>query len=103
MSTQVGTIGRTSGKPFGSRTIVAIVVAAILVLGVTAAMPFFRGTSEPIRQPQHVRTVSTEQTTSAVEATTSTETMLIEGGLQPRPFAELTAKQVRRLQGGDSR
>ena len=101
MSTQVGTIGRTSGKPFGSRT---IVVAAILVLGVTAAMPFFRGTSEPIRQPQHVRTVTTEQTTSAVEATTPTETMLIKGGLQPRPFdAELTAKQVHRLEEGDSR
>ena len=103
MSTQVGTIGRTSGKPFGERTIVAIVVAVILVLGVTAAMLFIRGTSEPIRQPQHVRTVTTEQTTSAVETTTPTETMLIKGGLQPRPFAELTAKQVRRLRGGDSR
>jgi hypothetical protein len=94
MSTQIGTIG----KPFGSRSIMAIVTAAIVVLGVVAAMFVFRGTSEPIRRPQ-VSAVATEQTTTPVEANTPTETMLIKGGLQPRPVvSKLTEKQVRELQ-----
>ena len=90
MSTQIGTIRR----PLGTRTLAVVIAAAVVAIGVTVAMLAFEDSSAPVR-PATTTEQATTPIASDVAVNTPSETGLIKGGLQPRPFtATVTADEL---------